>query len=209
MHPCLADVRLSYTLGDYRLLELYTGWQHRYMARGIDALRHTFGTSCCTLKIISAGYGLVDENRTLVPYEATFQGRPPQWVRERAQRLGIPQAIWESAQGFESVVFLLGKEYFLSTHPPLLPDRKQRFIFFTSNLRIPFDPDSTVVLAGKSETRFGAGIVALKGKMFELFAYGLCANRERWTHVLADKTPASVLNLIEAGRRNERGGEPS
>ncbi len=45
--------------------------------------------------------------------------------------------------------------------------------------------------------------------MFELFAYGLCANRERWTHVLADKTPASVLNLIEAGRRNERGGEPS
>jgi hypothetical protein len=179
---------------------LYAGWQHRYMTKGIDAIRQRFGASCCTLKIISAGYGLVDEHRMLVPYEATFQGRPEQWVCERAQKLGIPQAIRESAQGYEVVVFLLGKEYLLSTHPPLAPDLNQRFVFFSSNLRIPFDPDSTVIPAGKGETRFGAGMVSLKGKMFELFAYGLCSNPEMWTHVLADKTPASVLNLIEAGR---------
>jgi hypothetical protein len=188
--------------------KLYTGWQHRYMAKGIEALRQRFGASCCTLKIISAGYGLVDENRILVPYEATFRGRPPQWIRERAQNLGIPHAIRESANGFEMVVFLLGKEYILSTHPPLTPDCNQRFVFFSSNLRIPFDPDSTVIPAGKNETKFGAGIVSLKGKMFELFAYGLSSNPEMWTNVLADKTPVSVLNLIEAGWSGGSAGGP-
>ncbi len=186
--------------------ELYTGWQHRYMMRGIEELRHKFGASSCELKIISAGYGLVDERRVLVPYEVTFQGRPPSWVLERAQRLGIPQAVRKAVQGFDAIVFLLGKEYLLSTHPPLVPDRNQRFVFFTSNLRTPFAPDSALVPAGRSETRFGAGTVALKGKMFELFAHGLCENPEMWTHVLADKTPATVLNLIEAGRSGERIG---
>lgn len=187
---------------------LYTGWQHRYMAKGIGVLRHKFGPACCTLKIVSAGYGLVDENRTLVPYEATFQGRSSQWVRERARKLGIPHAIRESVQGFETVVFLLGKEYLLSTHPPLVSDQQHRLIFFTSNLRIPFDANSTVVPAGRSETRFGAGLVALKGKMFELFAHGLCANPEMWTRVLDDETPASVLSLVEVGRSRERVGGP-
>lgn len=183
---------------------LYTGWQHRYMAKGIDELRQRFGVSCCTLKIISAGYGLVDENRTLVPYEATFQGKPQKWVRERADRLKIPHAIREAVRGFEAVVFLLGKEYLLSTDPPLVPDRNQWFVFFTSNRHLQFHPDSTVVPAGKNETRFGAGIVALKGKMFELLAYGLCANPGMWTRLLSDKTSASVLTLIELGRSSQR-----
>jgi hypothetical protein len=174
------------------------------MLKGIDELRHRFGVSCCTLKIISAGYGLVDENRTLVPYEVTFQGKRPKCVRERAESLGIPQAIRESVRGFEAVIFLLGKEYLLSTDPPLVPDRNQRFIFFTSNRHLPFHPNSTVVPAGKNETKFGAGIVALKGKLFELFAYGLCASPAMWTQVLTDKTRGCVFNLIEAGRSSLR-----
>ena len=180
---------------------LYTGWQHRYMVRGVNALRRRFGEACCTLKIISAGYGLVEENRRLVPYEVTFQDKPLTWVREHALRLGIPQAIRKASLDFEAVVFLLGKEYLLSTHPPLIPGRNQRFVFFTSNQQIPFDPNSTVIAAGKSETRFGSGLVALKGKMFELFAHGLCANPEMWSAFLADKTSKSVLYLVEAGQK--------
>jgi len=183
---------------------LYSGWQHRYMMKGIDALRHRFGSSCCALKIISAGYGLVDGNRTLVPCDATFRGKSALWVEDRAQRLGIPDSVRESVKGFEVVIFLLGKEYLLSTHPPLAPDGAQRLIFFTSNVRLRFDPAATLVPAGKGEVRFGAGLVSLKGKMFELFAYGLCAKPEMWTHVLTDKTPASVLSLIEAGRSSKK-----
>src|ERR1700722_3355752 len=104
---------------------LYTGWQHRYMMMGVNAIRQRFGSAACALKIISAGYGLVGEDRTLVPYEATFQQKRPRWIGERAQRLGIPQAVRQAIEGFEAVIFLLGKEYLLSTHPPAVPDPTQ------------------------------------------------------------------------------------
>src|ERR1700676_937960 len=73
--------------------ELYPGWQHRYMMTGVDAIRHRFGTPACSVKIISAGYGLIDEEQRLVPYEATFQGQRPKWIRDRSTMLGIPSAV--------------------------------------------------------------------------------------------------------------------
>ena len=179
---------------------LYTGWQHRYMMNGIDLLRRRFGSSACSVKIISAGFGLVDEEQPLVPYEATFQGKRPDWIRKRAGQLGIPQAVRKAIHGYECVIFLLGKEYLLSIHPPLQPSSGQRLVFFTSNRNVPFTSDSTIVPAGKAETRFGAGTVALKGRMFELFAAGLCHRTEMWDSVCSDGSPRTVLKLMENGR---------
>ena len=88
--------------------ELYTGWQHRYMMNGVDAIRYRFGTSACSVKIVSAGYGLVDEEQRLVPYEATFQGQRPKWIRDRSQTLGIPTAVRNAVVGFDLVLFLHG-----------------------------------------------------------------------------------------------------
>lgn len=180
---------------------LYIGWQHRYTMMGVNAIRQRFGSAACALKIISAGYGLVSEDRNLVPYEATFQQKRPRWISERAQRLGIPQALRQAIRDFESVIFLLGKEYLLSTHPPVVPGENQRLIFLAPNAKLPFHPNATVVPAGLEETRFGAGLVALKGKMFELFAYGLSGRPEAWREVLFDPTAETFLRLVEAGRR--------
>jgi hypothetical protein len=181
--------------------DLYMGWQHRYMMNGVNAIRRRFGSERCVVRIISAGYGLVDEDRSLVPYDATFHGKRPTWIYERAQRLGIPQALRQAIQDFEVVVFLLGKEYLLSTHPPLVPAPKQRFVFLTSKREIPMHPSSTVVSAGRDECRaFHAVATRLKGKMFELFASGLCGRPEVWNEVLTDPTPAAFLRLVEAGR---------
>jgi len=185
-----------------RASDLYTGWQHRDMMTGVNALRQRFGAECCSVKIISAGYGLVDEGRTLVPYNATFQHKRPKWIQERAQRLGIPQDLRQTIQNFEIVLFLLGKEYLLSTHPPLVPAPKQRFVFLTSQRDIPMHSSSTIISAGDNETRaFHTIATRLKGKMFELFAYGLCGKPDMWNEVLADPTPAAFLRLVEVGRR--------
>ena len=122
------------------------------------------------------------------------------WIRERAQKLGIPQALRQAIRNFEAVIFLLGKEYLLSTQPPVAPSATQRLIFLAPNAKLPFHPDATIVPAGLEETRFGAGLVALKGKMFELFAYGLCRRPEAWSEVLTDPTAETFLRLVEAGR---------
>ncbi len=180
---------------------LYTGWQHRYTMMGVNAIRQKFGSGACVLKIISAGYGLVSEDRSLVPYEATFQHRRPRWISERAQRLGIPQALQQAIREFEVVIFLLGKEYLVAVHPSsFAPAQTQRFIFLASNAKLPFHSNVTVVPAGLQQTRFGAGLVALKGKMFELFAYGLCGRPDAWNGVLTDATAETFLRLVEAGR---------
>jgi hypothetical protein len=182
--------------------ELYTGWQHRYMMNGVDAIRHRFGTSACSVKIVSAGYGLVDEEQCLVPYEATFQGQRSKWIRDRSERLGIPTAMRSAVVGFDVVLFLLGKEYLVSIHPPLSPDINQRLIFFTSNAELPFHPNSTIIPAGRKETRFGAGVMTLKGKMFERLATGLCNTPERWDKLVSDNSTSTMMSLIEAGQRN-------
>ena len=182
--------------------ELYVGWQHRYMMNGVDAIRHRFGESACTVKIISAGYGLVDEEQPLVPYEATFRSKPPKWIQQRSETLGIPRAVRKAVIGHDLVLFLLGKEYLSSIHPPLSPEVNQRFIFFTSKVELPFHPNSTLVPAGRKETRFGAGFMSLKGKMVERLASGLCGAPEMWDKLVSDSTSETVLALIEAGQRN-------
>lgn len=179
---------------------LYTGWQHRYMMNGVDLLRRRFGSAACSVKIISAGYGLVDEGQPLVPYEATFQDKRRDWIGRRARQLGIPEAVREAVRGYECVMFLLGNQYLLSIHPPPHPSPGQRFIFFTSTSTFPLSSDLTIIPAGKAETRFGAGTVALKGKMFELFATGLCRRPEMWENVLSDGSSRTVLSLIEIGQ---------
>jgi len=181
-------------------VRLYTGWQHRYMMMGVNAIRERFGSTACALRIISAGYGLVGEDRSLVPYEATFQGKRKRWIHDRAQRLGIPQDLRAAIRDFEVVIFLLGKEYLQSTHAPVLPGVNQRLIFLATNAKLAFHQNSTIVPAGLEETRFGAGLVALKGKMFELFAQGLCRRSKAWNEVLTDPTPGTFLRLVEAGR---------
>ncbi len=179
---------------------LYTGWQHRYMMKGVNAIRQKFGSGVVALRIISAGYGLVDEDRCLVPYEATFQHKRPRWISERAHRLGIPQALRQAVRDFEVVIFLLGKEYLLSTHPPLVPRSKQRFIFLTSKREISMHSSSTIVPAGKDECRaFHCVGTRLKGKMFELFAYGLCGRPDAWNALMFDPTAETFLKLVEAG----------
>lgn len=180
---------------------LYTGWQHRYTMMGVNAIRQRFGSAACALRIISAGYGLVGEDRNLVPYEVTFQHKRASWISERAQRLGIPEALRQAIRDSEAVIFLLGKEYLLSTYPPIVPDTTQRLIFLAPNRKLPFHRNATIVPAGLEETRFGAGLMTLKGKMFELFAYGLCDRPEAWSEVLADPTAGTFLHLVEAGQR--------
>ena len=134
------------------------------MMKGVKALRNRFGSSVCSVKIVSAGYGLVDEEQRLVPYEATFQGERPRWIHERSSRLGIPTAVRKAVIGYDAVMFLLGKNYLISTDPPLVPALRQRFIFLTSEVGPAFHPNSTIVSAGSKEVRFGSGITAPQGE---------------------------------------------
>src|SRR5437660_7993831 len=61
------DDRRARNFGDlekYRIPagQLYRGRQHRQLMQGVELLRRAFGHSVVDVKIISAGFGLVDED---------------------------------------------------------------------------------------------------------------------------------------------------
>src|SRR5579884_2413983 len=75
--------------------KLYRGRQHLQLMQGVKVLRQAFGHAVVDVKIISAGFGLVDEDQPLPPYNATFAGQSSSTIQTIAQRLGIPQKMKE------------------------------------------------------------------------------------------------------------------
>lgn len=62
------------------------GWHHRYVMNGADLLHSRFSSAACSIKIISAGFGLVDEGQwqPLVRRSAhSLRGLGPGIVRKR------------------------------------------------------------------------------------------------------------------------------
>ncbi|MHB9146295.1 MAG: DUF6884 domain-containing protein [Symbiobacteriia bacterium] len=183
--------------------QMYTGQQHVQLMRGVNRLRRRFGADSVALQIISAGYGLIDEDRLVAPYEVTFNAMKPRQAREWAEHLRVARDVRAAISGHELVVFLLGARYLQAILPPLAPAPGQRLLFLAkpSETRTLTQPGVTVVPAGKTEaTQYHAGIIALKGRMFGLMAHGLEAEGdELWCALLRDDTPATASYAMDIG----------
>jgi hypothetical protein len=181
-------------------VEMYAGKQHRRMVRGVQMLREVLGHENVDIRIVSAGYGLLDEDRVIAPYDVTFatmtRSAAVRWARGR----GIPDALREAIRGYELVFVLLGSRYLDAIAPPVAATAGQRVIFFASpaeSSRLSA-PGVAVVPAGRTQcSEFGAGTIALKGRMLELL--GLAVRRGGPSvvrNIAADPTPASVLRAL-------------
>jgi hypothetical protein len=168
---------------------------HRHFAQCKGS---ALGNDACTLAILSAGYGLIPEYRLIAPYDITFQGLPKSLVKERGEKLGIPNAVRKLVSEFPLVFFLLGDDYLRSACPPIVPSDLQRFVFFGSpKLRLP-GRAATVIPSGKEEAaKFGEGIVALKGRMFCLLAAGLTQEPTLIEGLYGDNTPETSPSADE------------
>lgn len=180
--------------------DLYMGEQHVRLMRGVNCLREKYGQAAVSVQIVSAGYGLVSEHQPLAPYEATFKGMGRREAREWAQQLDIPNAVRKAIQGHPLVIFLLGAEYLEAIEPPVHPEPGQRLLFFApprevSSLR---RPGVTAIPAGREESSlYRAGLVALKGRMFELLAYSLLKEGATlFSDICGDDAPGTVVRAL-------------
>jgi hypothetical protein len=183
--------------------EMYTGRQHTQMMAGVRLLRSAVESCTCDVAILSAGYGLITEGRTIAPYNITFQGMPKPLIAARGENLGIPRALRKLIADYAMVFFLLGDDYLRSAHPPLSPCNDQRFVAFGSpKLRVATRGEVVVIPAAQKEaTLFGDGVVTLKGRMFHLLTAGLKQNPSSLRDIFRDRTPETVLALIKLGQR--------
>jgi hypothetical protein len=66
--------------------------------------------------IISARYGLINENTLIIPYEFTFKGLRKKEIRERAEKLKIYENLINLVRNYEydQSIIILGNDYLLT-----------------------------------------------------------------------------------------------
>lgn len=155
--------------------EMYTGLQHLRTMEGVELLRQSLGCQAVDLMILSAGYGLIPEDKPIVPYEVTFSTMKGYEVDEWAKHLGIHEAVEEAIKGYDLVFMLLGDNYLRSLRLPITTRDNQTFIFLTSKLSANYvrgiEAKTFILPLSNAEAkRYRYGLVGLKGFLFKQFA---------------------------------------
>lgn len=169
--------------------EMYTGQQHLRLIRGVEMLRGASGNGTTfDLKILSAGYGLLDEHQPILPYEATFTGMKAKALRQWADKLNIPGQVKNAVQDYDLTLFLLGETYLRAINFPALEAVSKPLFFLAGQNSLPRLPKGdhvhAVCLNNKDARRIGAGLVALKGRIVEILG------------ALADADPSFIETVV-------------
>lgn len=154
---------------------LYAGRQQRFVSEAVDQLRD-LGDDV-TRVFVSAGFGVVNEDALLPPYDVTFADLSASEIDERAEQLEIGQDVVELLSRnapFDAVFFLLGKDYYRSIHlKNVLEHVPEQTMAVVSNHEDTVDEFGNAVSlpARTAEAKDqGTIVVALKGKYLKNFA---------------------------------------
>jgi hypothetical protein len=155
--------------------QMYTGMQHLRLMEGVQLLRQALGQDTVTVAILSAGYGLVEENRAIAPYEVTFNGMKGHEVDAWAQYLKVHEALEKAIQGYDLIFLLLGDNYLRAINLPIEIQPEQTLIALTSQGSAKFVKGLSaktfvLPLTNQDAQRYSYGLVGLKGFLFRRFA---------------------------------------
>ncbi|BAZ19259.1 queuine tRNA-ribosyltransferase (plasmid) [Kalymmatonema gypsitolerans NIES-4073] len=155
--------------------QMYTGLQHLRLMEGVDILRSHFGREVVDVKIISAAYGLIPEDKVIVPYSVTFNSMKSDEISSWANFIGIHKDFQEAVIGYDLVFVLLGDKYIRALNLPIETHPKQTFIFLASNksrnLLVLGNANFEVLTFSNADaSRFGCALVGLKGQLIKLIA---------------------------------------
>ena len=154
--------------------KLYAGRQQRYINDAVDALRSTGHT--VDRDFISAGFGVVDEVTELPPYSVTFADMGDEDIEQRAQELGLSEAVHGlvTDQAYDVVFFVLGRDYMLGLEmEKILGAISGESIAVLFNQKAVADRfDHVVSVPARTEQARDQGtiVVALKGVYLQNFA---------------------------------------
>ena len=164
-------------------LWLYTGSQHLQVVEGVNYLRQALGEEKVDLMILSAGYGLIPENRVIVPYEVSFNTMTGQQIDDWSQFLKINTALEQAISAYDLIFVLLGENYLRSLALPIKVNPEQTFVFLTSqgSLRYVNRLEAKKLafpLSNVEAKHYRYGLVGLKGFLFKKFALRVKGNSE-------------------------------
>jgi hypothetical protein len=157
--------------------DLYTGRQQEQIGEAVRLLRRR-GVSVDRYHV-SAGFGVVDEDEILPPYEVTFSGMRAAEVRERSAQLGIKRDITRLLTETEyDIVFLpLGKRYYRSIDIDQavrdIPEDSIGVVFNRELAGRQYDNIVSVPARTDDAKRHGTIVIGLKGLYLKNLANNL------------------------------------
>ncbi len=148
--------------------QMYTGVQHLRAMEGVGLLRQSLGREAVDVVILSAGYGVIPEDKTIVPYEVTFNTMKGYEVGEWAKFLGVKEAFEKAIAGYDLVFVLLGDNYLRSISLPVETSPDQTLVFLASkttatHIRGLAARTFILSLSNAEAKRYHCGLVGLKG----------------------------------------------
>lgn len=153
--------------------EIYTGEQHLRLMRGVVGFREDESGKAkneVKLHILSAGYGVIPEDRMVPPYEVTFATMKTKELRDWADALNVPADFRKTmVSKCDLGLILLGDNYLAACNL----DGKVGFggptlLFCGTGMakKLPFLKNVRVVPISNPEAkRFSCGLVGLKGEL--------------------------------------------
>lgn len=167
---------------------LYVGKQQRRITEAVDSLT-TKGYEVDRY-FISAGFGLIQADERLPPYEATFNNMAKAERDERSQRFKLTERIESLVEDedFSLVFFALGSKYYgafdLESVLATTPTETAVVLFNQERLATRYENVESVPARTEQGKKFGSTVVGLKGTYLKNFATSLA---EDDTNISASK----------------------
>jgi hypothetical protein len=155
--------------------KLYQGRQQRYISQAIKRLRAAGDT--VDRVFISAGFGVVDGETQLPPYNVTFTDLSDSEIQDRASELGIQNAILDavdSSPAYDLIFFALGGDYYegLDLEAVLESIPESGYVVLFNQGAVAEAHGRTVSIPARTAEadEHGTITVALKGRYLQNFA---------------------------------------
>ena len=194
--------------------EIYSGEQHVRLMRGVASTRSSLdsGPSTIELHILSAGYGLIPEDRVVAPYEITFATMKSKELRDWADSLQVPEDFRKTvAKPYDCGLILLGDNYLTAC----ALDSSVKFggptlLFCGTGMakKLPALANVRVVPVSNPEAkRFSCGLVGLKGELAARALAGVKADASAVTKILDPKF--DVLGWLDGIAKSSSSTKPT
>lgn len=157
--------------------QLYSGRQQQRIDEAVEILRSKGHK--VDRKFVSAGFGLVDEEEELPPYEVTFSGMNRGEIDQRSERLQTTEEVCELLtqtidDPFDMIFFALGSDYYraidLNQTLARVPDSTLVVLFNQEERATGNDRVLSISARTDDAKRYSTIVVALKGVYLKNFA---------------------------------------
>ncbi len=167
---------------------MYTGNQSRELGIGVDLLRSIQNVEV-DYYIISAGFGLLEENEEIPPYECSFSNMKVSQIRERSVQLAIPEQFREvTSKRYDLIYLALGSKYLAALPSKWYEELSGLIVMFhkprASERMLILHSGANIVKRYSSVGHKIHGVAGFKGDLLRVFASHACTQPDPYSEVM-------------------------